>query len=92
MTWDTDTDADEAWKALGEILPVWTGGTAQAPAKPPKAIKGKGGPVAVGIWRFVDATGKVSWAERKGAKIRVVLRAPAAVETKLAAETWTALK
>jgi hypothetical protein len=92
QAWDTDTDADEAFAALGEILPAWSGGQLAPPAKARRPIFVGKTRLVVGIWRTVDAQGRVSWAERRGQKIRVVLHAPAAVEAKLAAETWTAIR
>lgn len=80
QTWDTETDAREAFAALAEALPHWLG-------VPTPAVGS-----ADTTWRMVDAAGTVTWMVRKGAKLRLVVRAPAALEKKLAAEVWTAWK
>jgi Zn-dependent peptidase ImmA (M78 family) len=80
QVWDTETDAQEAFAAMALALPTWLGLPAQPLARDATSF------------RLVDAQGAVSWVTRKGPRLRIVVRAPAALEKKLAAEIWTAWK
>ncbi len=64
LTWDSDVDASEAWDALGRALDAMV----------------IGAPLAAGDaeLRWLDADGRVTAAERKGARIAIVVGAPLA--------------
>ena len=74
--WDTEVDAREAAEALTRAVDGFAG--AQAEAAPPTTAAG-------------SAAGRVSWVERRGDAVAVVIGAPVDAARALAEQVWTAL-